>query len=127
MRESVAGLAAPELSLGGTGAFPGWRRPRVLWVGVREAGAPGRLETCRGAVERAAARAGIEPGSAEEVFLPHVTVARPRDRGGRLEGFRELGCELPWTPAAVALFASRSLPGGARYEVLERFPFASVS
>ena len=118
---ALAGVAAPALRLGGTGAFPSLARARVLWVGVEERATTGRLAACHAAVRVALASAGL---AADERFAPHVTVARPRGARARLpEAFAALRFDLAWDPAAVELFESVPGPGGSRYEVRARFPF----
>jgi 2'-5' RNA ligase len=62
-----------EMELAGVGAFPNFRRPRVVWLGV--AGEP-RLELLHHDVELAAAEVGYEVEG--RPFRPHVTLARVR-------------------------------------------------
>jgi 2'-5' RNA ligase len=117
---ALEGLPAPRLSLAGTGAFPGWRRPRVLWVGAAEApGTEGRLE----ALATAAARAlGAPPG---ESFRAHVTVARPRDPGaGVPAAFEQLALDEPWRPRSVELLESLRGDGPSRYVSRTSVPLA---
>jgi RNA 2',3'-cyclic 3'-phosphodiesterase len=53
-------------------------------------------------------------------WLPHVTVARFRERPGlRLELPAQMGT---FVPSDAAAYLSRLAPGGARYEVLESIP-----
>ena len=121
---SLAGLAAPSLGLGGTGAFPSASNARVLWIGVEERGGPGRLEACRRAVLDGLTRAGVDTRAEEDrPFRPHVTVARGRARLPAAFGALVLG--LDWNPEGVELLESEVGPGGSRYACLERFPFPS--
>jgi 2'-5' RNA ligase len=60
-----------EISIGGAGAFPNNRRPRVIWVGVE---APAELSMIQGGVEAATARLGYP--REERPFSPHLTVGR---------------------------------------------------
>ncbi len=117
---------APQLRLTRGGAFPGLSRSRVLWIGVAERAASGRLAACRAAVLAGLAEAGFS-GMGEEhaAFTPHVSVARPRDpRAPVPAAFAALELWLDWDPDAVALFESRLGPAGSRYEVVARFPFS---
>lgn len=52
-------------------------------------------------------------------WLPHVTVARFRERPCLSPPLPELG---PFAPSAAAAFLSRLHPSGARYEILESCP-----
>lgn len=72
--DRVAAANRPfEMELGGVGAFPNFRRPRVVWIGV--ASEP-RLELLHHDVELAAADVGYEVEG--RPFRPHVTLARVR-------------------------------------------------
>lgn len=71
-----AGLAmiqadAFELSWGGLGCFPDWRRPRVVWAGVKPEPNLFRLAA---AVHQAVRATGIN--LEERPFSPHITLAR---------------------------------------------------
>jgi 2'-5' RNA ligase len=63
-----------DMQLSGVGAFPNFRRPRVVWMGVE---AEPRLELLHHDVEVAAADAGYEVEG--RPFRPHVTLARVRE------------------------------------------------
>jgi 2'-5' RNA ligase len=60
-----------EFSVGGMGAFPSPRRPRVIWVGVE---APPELPGLQRGVEAEMARLGYAPE--ERPFSPHLTIGR---------------------------------------------------
>jgi 2'-5' RNA ligase len=60
-----------EISVGGLGAFPSNRRPRVMWVGVE---APAELPAVQDGVESALARLGY--AREERPFSPHLTLGR---------------------------------------------------
>jgi 2'-5' RNA ligase len=62
-----------EITLGGVGAFPNFRRARVVWIGV--AGDP-RLELLHHDLEVACHDAGFEVEG--RPFRPHITLARIR-------------------------------------------------
>ena len=63
-----------EMTVAGAGAFPNFRRPRVVWMGVD---GESRLELLHHDVEIAAEQAGYELEG--RPFRPHVTLARVRD------------------------------------------------
>src|SRR5512139_1568460 len=54
----------------GLGAFPSWRRPRVLWVGLEAEG----LAALAARVDEAMSRLGFEPE--KRAFTPHITLGR---------------------------------------------------
>ncbi|MDU8944728.1 RNA 2',3'-cyclic phosphodiesterase [Ovoidimarina sediminis] len=119
---SLLSLPAFELTLAGLGTFgPG---PRTLWVGVL---AEARLGALQKKVVSLARRAGIR--LERRRFVPHVTLARFREGEGgaalpvlAAHGAFSLG---PIPVDGITLFASHLGPGGARYEVLERYPLRS--
>jgi RNA 2',3'-cyclic 3'-phosphodiesterase len=63
-----------EMELAAVGAFPNFRRPRIIWMGVES---EPRLELLHHDVEVAAADVGYEVEG--RPFRPHVTLARVRD------------------------------------------------
>jgi 2'-5' RNA ligase len=109
-----------QLTLHGTGAFPGFSRPRVLWIGVRPH--PG-LGSLHARVRDALATVGFDPE--DRPFRPHVTVGRIKrgrhagsDLIDRFSASRfEARCEV----ADIALVESVLGPGGARHRDLARF------
>ena len=116
-------------SLGGLGAFPNQRRPRVVWLGI----APDpKLELLHHDVETACAALGYELDG--RTFRPHLTLARvrPGRRGGgepAAEPARALAAaarEVQFRGAAVVetldLMRSELAAGGSRYTVLHAAP-----
>ena len=69
------GHRAFDMRLGGIGAFPGFRRARVIWMGI--AGEP-KLELLHHDVEVACEELGFEVEG--RAFRPHLTLARAADR-----------------------------------------------
>ncbi len=67
---AVASAPALRVRARGLGAFPGWRRPRVLWVGLEGEGLAALAHT----VEAAVIRLGFEPE--RRAFTPHITLGR---------------------------------------------------
>jgi RNA 2',3'-cyclic 3'-phosphodiesterase len=111
-----------ELSVEGRGCFPNFRRPRVVWVAVRERG--GILTRLQEAVERNVSPLGW-PTEAR-AFSPHLTLGRlARDAdnrtaaavGGAVEGsvVERIGLQ---TVTAVSLIQSDLRPTGAVYSRL---------
>ena len=62
-----------DIHLSGIGAFPGPKRPRVIYIGSQ---APAELEEFQRRVESATRRLGYKPE--ERVFSPHLTIGRVR-------------------------------------------------
>lgn len=60
-----------EIGIGGIGAFPKIRHPRVIWVGVE---APEELHALRRGIEDGVARLGYEYDKYD--FTPHLTLGR---------------------------------------------------
>ncbi len=109
-----------EMVLGGTGAFPGARRPRVIWAGVT-AGAQ-RLRDLQHQVAARLSLAGVAPD--DRPFQPHLTLARVRDAAGLrvpalLEGHTNavLG---RLSVGETVLFESRATAGGQEYVARQR-------
>jgi 2'-5' RNA ligase len=81
----IAGRHWPvPMRLGGVGAFPSLRRPRVIWVGI--APTP-KLELLHHDVEEACSALGVEVEG--KPFRPHLTIGRMRGTEDR-EAIREL-------------------------------------
>lgn len=102
-----------DLAFGGVGVFPPHGPARVLWLGV-ERGAD-EVSRLFEAVSSALETVGIP--RERRPFSPHLTLGRWRDRGpsaGRLRLDRVATVAVERV-AAVTLFQSRLLPGGAEH------------
>lgn len=115
---SVAGAArAIEVRPGTVGAFPGWGRPRVLWLGFSSAGAVERLAET---VERAVRAAGF--AAEERPFVPHLTLGRVRSRRGverAVAAVRRWEVDgRPRRIGSLVLYRSRLGPREARHDPL---------
>ncbi len=113
--EPLAGRAAPRVCLDSFGTFPAQRRPRVLWAGLA-----GDVEDiARLAIGVADALRPLGYQAEERGFMPHVTLARARDRGPGPELADALaGCALRATEFALGrfgLFRSERGPSGSEY------------
>lgn len=123
--ERVAAATAPlTLEVGGFGAFPTLRRPRVLWMGV--AASP-ELRCLKQDLEWALADAGFEPET--RAFHPHLTLGRANPGGGA-GVFRDLDAWLPRLDfrsavpvTTVDLMRSQLSREGAKYTVLSSARF----
>lgn len=110
-----------DLEGGGSGSFPQGRRPKVLWVGLKQGG-PGCSELATG-VANALLPLGHEPES--RPFFPHLTLARIRqlrpDPWGRV--LEDLAAQ-EWPVQKVdrfVLWRSELGPEGPRYTEVEAF------
>lgn len=115
------------LAIGGFGAFPNFRRARIVWIGV----APDpRLEMLHHDVESACVALGMEPEG--RPFRPHVTLARvphganePELRAlarvARGSGFSEV-----LDAGSVDLMASELAPDGPRHRLLHSSPLGAA-
>ena len=133
LQEAAAATTPFRLALHGLGAFPGFERPRILWIGV----AQGALEAreLQATVERALERAGFarEP----RPWHPHLTIGRVFDeRRWRRETSLDLrqavagAGSLPFASvpvAALSLMRSDLSPAGARYSELASVTLGPVS
>ena len=118
--EQAASASPPaRTSLDGIGAFPGFRRARVLWVGMADPG--GVLAAMARTLEEAFAQHGF-PAEGRP-WTPHLTVARLKVPAAlSLEPGQVHLDEQPFEVGQVVVFRSHLKPGGAVYEPLAGFP-----
>lgn len=122
----IASAARPiELKIHGLGAFPNFKRPRVIWVGVQ---APPSLIRLQQALEDAAEKIGYP--REERPFSPHLTLGRvnreasPAElaRLGETIAQKPVGTLGSMTASQLILFRSVLKPAGAIYTPLAHFP-----
>jgi len=114
LTEAVHGTPVLPLNLAGVDAFPGLRRPRVIWAAVD---GPPALELMQHRVELGAARAGFPAEG--RAFRPHVTLGRVK-RGAALphaaaEFLDALGLDVAFEARRVVLFESHLGTSGAEH------------
>lgn len=102
----------------GIGAFPTWRRARVVWAGVTP---DPKLELLHHDVETGFTALGYEVEG--RPFRPHVTLARLRAPGGTTaraiaEAARGVKVRAPMIVEGLDLMQSHRGAGGTRYESL---------
>src|SRR6185437_768121 len=117
--EIARGYAPQALEIGGVGAFPSWRRARVLWLGVKPTPS---LMALAAEVGQAGTRLG---GTTEErPFRPHITLARLDGRASTLRGLERaaqtIGDSTVAYVSSIDLMASSVVRGRARHDVLYR-------
>lgn len=105
-----------SMQLGGIGAFPNFRRARVVWIGVEQ---EPRLELLHHDLELACEQEGFEVEG--RPFRPHVTLARvrtplPVERVRALARVaRTVRVKATTLVERITLFESTLAPSGARY------------
>ena len=117
MLDGIARAHRPfAIHLARFGAFPNFRKARVVWLGVEH---EPRLELLQHDLELAAAELGFELEG--RAFRPHVTLARVHeilevDRMRRLaRAARKVDFSATADVAAMTLFESTLAPTGARH------------
>jgi RNA 2',3'-cyclic 3'-phosphodiesterase len=116
--QDVASAHRPfSMTLRHVGAFPNFRRARVVWMGVEP---DPRLELLHHDVELACARLGL--GIEGRPFRPHVTLARVRDSAGEetMRPFARLAKGVDFEREVmvdeIVLMHSKPAPHGTTYE-----------
>ncbi len=111
----------PSLAMQGVGAFPAWRRARVVWLGVEQSPA---LMQLADAVARTCRDLGA-PGEGRP-FHPHITLARlddrvPDDQVRKLEhAARGMTDRTVSDVDSLDLMASTLGLGAAKHEVVHK-------
>lgn len=118
LHSEVAKRQAMEIGIGGIGAFPKLRHPRVIWIGIE---APTDLFDLRRGIEDGVARLGYNYDKYD--FTPHLTLGRisrkasardVRTVGNVLHEF-QVGFIGVARIEAVYLYRSDLRPDGAKY------------
>jgi 2'-5' RNA ligase len=108
-----------EVKLGGFGAFPTVRRPRVIWAGVE---ASPELRCLKQDLEWGLAEHGFERET--RAFHPHLTLGRAGEEGGAgaFRGLDDLVAGLSYRGSVIVrgvdLMRSHMSRAGSRYSVL---------
>jgi 2'-5' RNA ligase len=122
MERAVRGAARKarpfELRVGGVGAFPNLRNPRVVWIGVQAAP---ELNTLYEELEDRFAALGFERET--RAFHPHLTLGRAKRgaRAAKMRGLDATAAEVRYRSvvpvATLDLMESHVKRSGAEYEV----------
>ena len=113
----AAGARPIGMTLGGPGAFPNFRRPRVLWIGAEEGAS--KLEILARGVDEALSREGF--GRPDRPFRAHLTVGRVRDAqraASATERFSQEKVEGSFQVRKIVVVHSTLNPGGSIYRPL---------
>lgn len=108
-----------DLEICGTGVFPGIRKPKILWLGVRENG--GRLLNLHEKIENGLEKIGFQ--KEKRIFRPHITIARLREKSPELA---EKHCRNEFEPAGfgvsqITVYESILKPAGSIFLCVEKF------
>ncbi len=111
-----------RVTIGRLGAFPNFRRPRVLWVGV--GGEVEKLVMLQQRIDHGLKPLGFVPET--RPFAPHLTLARLREgtAADKLREFGDIVARKPetgdneMTVTSVSLMRSQLFPAGAVYSCL---------
>jgi len=122
LQAAVVNHAPFPVTAGGLGCFPNARRPRVVWVGIREDA--GALEALRDSVEQHVAPLGFP--TENRPFTPHLTLGRVNrdasrsdvEKLGTLISATALGDLHTWPVTTISLMRSELKPTGAVYTAL---------
>jgi 2'-5' RNA ligase len=119
---ATRGLPTCTLDIGGVGAFPSLRRPRVLWIGVA---ANSELTTLYQRVESVCTTLGAP--RERRPFHPHVTLGRLRegavvDASALAQAATAVQIRRRERVSTVDVMESVLGQGGARYRVVEAVP-----
>lgn len=121
-----------QLTLQTVGAFPHFRRPNVLWIGMGGELAP--LQAVQQQIEALVQQVGFAPE--DRRFTPHLTLARAQRQApavalgaaGRIlleHGQSGNPAATPFTVTEVIHWQSELRPQGARYTPLGTFLFGA--
>ncbi len=125
LRAAAGTFPAFETCLGEVGAFPGWRKPRVVWVGLEK----GRPEATALKEQIEAALVPLGFPAEDRPFHPHITLGRVRTDGrpGTLDhaAARWIIPFEHWMSREVILCQSELSPQGPVYTPLLHVPLAS--
>jgi RNA 2',3'-cyclic 3'-phosphodiesterase len=119
LEHAAAATPAFDVELGGFGAFPTLRRPRVLWLGADPSPA---LRCLKQDIEWALAECGF--AREMRAFHPHITIGRSTTEGGGgiFRGLDELVSGLEhrgrFTVGSVDLMSSQLTREGPRYSIV---------
>jgi RNA 2',3'-cyclic 3'-phosphodiesterase len=117
---ATSGLSTFEVSIEETGVFPNPRRPRVLWLGVKDDS--GTLAELHRRLEEACAGEGF--AKEQRRFHPHLTLARlrnPQEAQELVTAHQQLSFEpVAVKIAELLVIRSELSPNGSRYSVISQ-------
>jgi 2'-5' RNA ligase len=111
-----------ELQIAETGIFPLLRKPRILWLGVRDE--TNSLSKISASLEIKCERIGFKRENRK--FKPHLTVARLREPD-KSKKIAQKHLENKFEPvafeaSAIVMYESKLQPSGSVYSVVSKHP-----
>lgn len=130
LRESLTPVAARyqpmRLEIGGVGAFPGFRSPRIVWLGIAH---EPKLELLHHDLEVACEKIGYTLDG--RAFRPHVTLGRVREdvrapeRDALVTHARAVRHHATVDARSIDIMQSELSRTGPRYTVLAELPLGT--
>ena len=124
---SVATRHAPfAVNVSGSGVFPDWRRPRVVWLGLHDFGALMRLGADVGQMST---KLGFPP---DHPFRAHLTIGRiqrpllRQQRDVLRDALAGFSGSHPFEVTRVVLMRSTLGPGGSVYSEVASLPLGGA-
>ena len=126
--EKIAkGIASFSVTLGDIGVFPTWRRPRVIWLGIKDS--QEKVKSMAGELEKALEKEGCEIEARE--FKSHLTLGRVKT--GKNSEKLKMAADadsVEIVPVSmivdkIILYKSTLTPEGAEYTPLHVAKFTS--
>jgi 2'-5' RNA ligase len=111
-----------RLTISGSGVFPRWSRPRIVWLAFDEAE---ELASLGASVRSACEGAGWV---ADKEFIPHLTIGRTvrpltlTERVRLREGLTSVRIAHPFEVSRVEVLHSAPGPGGPHHSVVAALP-----
>jgi 2'-5' RNA ligase len=123
LHETAQGFAPLPIEVAEAGCFPNPKRPRIVWLGLKEA--TGKMIQLQAQVEQSIAPLGY-PAEARP-FTPHLTIGRVKKDvpfaelaklGSTIQNLH-LGTLSTWECAKISLMQSELRPEGAQYTTVK--------
>jgi|UniRef100_A0A7C3Z2W0 2'-5' RNA ligase len=106
-----------SIKLGGFGAFPSWKNPRIIWIGVPFGNK--EIESLQANLVENLAQLGFKPE--EKRFHPHLTIGRAKGLIKDIDLLERRYESDLIKVETVVLFKSTLTPNGPVYEKIEEY------
>ena len=110
-----------KISISKTGIFPAVKSPKVLWLSVDKG--IDELQLLHHEIKKSIG--GIKDNYEENIFIPHITIAKIKMRLGKIDVLSFLN--TVYSPIElevnfICMYESKLFPEGSQYTVLNTFP-----